>query len=116
MFWRRCYCGAHISLAHGVYFIKYAAILLQTMTIELDEDFLFALLDFAKFKDAAWKEPTKESVPLCVRSPVKLIRLQHPYREPERYPGAGHCGLAGRCLLRGLAAAAYVPGTILHAD
>lgn len=49
-----------IPSAHGVYFIKYATILLQTMTIELDEDFLFALLDFAKFKDAAWKEPTKE--------------------------------------------------------
>jgi vacuolar protein sorting-associated protein 13A/C len=32
------------------------------MTIELDEDFLFALLDFAKFKDAAWKEPTLECV------------------------------------------------------
>ena len=48
------------SSAHGVYFIKYATILLQAMTIELDEDFLFALLDFAKFKDAAWKEATKE--------------------------------------------------------
>ena len=46
--------------SHGVYFIKYATILLQAMTIELDEDFLFALMDFAKFKDAAWKEPTPE--------------------------------------------------------
>lgn len=48
------------EVAHGVWFIKYATILLQAMTIELDEDFLFALLDFAKFKDAAWKEPTQE--------------------------------------------------------
>jgi vacuolar protein sorting-associated protein 13A/C len=32
------------------------------MTVELDEDFLFALLDFVKFKDAAWKEPVPEYV------------------------------------------------------
>lgn len=46
--------------AHGVTYVKYATILLQSMTVELDEDFLFALLDFAKFKDAAWKEPPAE--------------------------------------------------------
>ncbi|GAA5827080.1 hypothetical protein JCM11251_002234 [Rhodosporidiobolus azoricus] len=38
--------------AHGVTYIKYASILLQEMTIEVDEDFLFALLDFAKFGGA----------------------------------------------------------------
>ena len=54
------FAGTDDIQAHGVYFIKYATILLQTMTIELDEDFLFALLEFAKFKDAAWKEATKE--------------------------------------------------------
>jgi len=43
-----------------VTYIKYATILLQSMTVELDEDFLFALLDFVKFKDAAWKEPAAE--------------------------------------------------------
>jgi vacuolar protein sorting-associated protein 13A/C len=48
------------SIAHGVTYVKYATILLQSMTVELDEDFLFALLDFAKFKDAAWKEPPAE--------------------------------------------------------
>lgn len=36
-------------------YFKYASILLQSMTVELDEDFLFALLEFVKFKDAAWK-------------------------------------------------------------
>jgi vacuolar protein sorting-associated protein 13A/C len=41
-------------------FVKYASILLQSMTVELDEDFLFAVLDFAKFKDATWREPTPE--------------------------------------------------------
>jgi vacuolar protein sorting-associated protein 13A/C len=48
------------SIAHGVKYIKYATILLQSMTVELDEDFLFALLDFAKFKDAAWREVPAE--------------------------------------------------------
>ncbi|KAL7343935.1 hypothetical protein BJY59DRAFT_711306 [Rhodotorula toruloides] len=38
--------------AHGVSYFKYASILLQEMTIEVDEDFLFALLDFAKFSGA----------------------------------------------------------------
>ncbi|BGP21450.1 Vacuolar protein sorting-associated protein 13 [Rhodotorula toruloides] len=38
--------------AHGVNYFKYASILLQEMTIEVDEDFLFALLDFAKFSGA----------------------------------------------------------------
>lgn len=46
--------------SHGVVFVKYATILIQSMTVELDEDFLFALLDFVKFKDAAWKEPPAE--------------------------------------------------------
>ncbi|GAA6006460.1 hypothetical protein JCM10207_004941 [Rhodosporidiobolus poonsookiae] len=38
--------------AHGVTYFKYASILLQEMTVEVDEDFLFALLDFAKFSGA----------------------------------------------------------------
>nr|ODO02780.1 vacuolar protein sorting-associated protein vps13 [Cryptococcus depauperatus CBS 7855] len=46
--------------SHGVIFVKYASILLQSMAIELDEDFLFALLDFVKFKDAAWKEESQD--------------------------------------------------------
>ncbi|OCF42293.1 vacuolar protein sorting-associated protein vps13 [Kwoniella heveanensis CBS 569] len=46
--------------SHGVVFVKYATILLQSMTVELDEDFLFALLDFVKFKGAAWREDTQD--------------------------------------------------------
>ncbi|GJN91455.1 hypothetical protein Rhopal_004478-T1 [Rhodotorula paludigena] len=38
--------------AHGVTYFKYASILLQEMTVEVDEDFLFAVLDFAKFSGA----------------------------------------------------------------
>ena len=70
--------------AHGVYFIKYATILLQAMTIEIDEDFVFALLDFAKFKGAAWKEATHESVnahrmpiPKANMYPLSVL-IEHP--------------------------------------
>lgn len=45
--------------SHGVVFVKYATVLLQAMTIELDEDFVMALMDFTKFQDATWREPTK---------------------------------------------------------
>jgi vacuolar protein sorting-associated protein 13A/C len=34
--------------SYGVTYIKYASILFQQMTIELDEDFIYALLDFTK--------------------------------------------------------------------
>nr|XP_019015055.1 vacuolar protein sorting-associated protein vps13 [Kwoniella pini CBS 10737]OCF53836.1 vacuolar protein sorting-associated protein vps13 [Kwoniella pini CBS 10737] len=57
--------------SHGVVFVKYATILLQSMTVELDEDFMFALLDFVKFKDAAWKEETHD------------ILIEHPKDIPE---------------------------------
>lgn len=32
--------------SHGVLYLKYATVLLQQITVELDEDFLFALIDF----------------------------------------------------------------------
>ncbi|WVQ62160.1 uncharacterized protein L199_000298 [Kwoniella botswanensis] len=57
--------------SHGVVFVKYATILLQSMTVELDEDFMFALLDFVKFKDAAWKEDTHD------------VLIEHPKDIPE---------------------------------
>lgn len=47
---------------HGVVFIKYATALLQEMSIEVDEDFLFALLDFSKFPGASWNKVTKDSL------------------------------------------------------
>lgn len=37
-------------------YFKYASILLQEMTIEVDEDFLFAFLDFSKFSGATSQE------------------------------------------------------------
>ncbi|KZT54406.1 DUF1162-domain-containing protein [Calocera cornea HHB12733] len=46
--------------AHGVLFVKYASILLQSMTIELDEDFLYALIDFSKFRGGSWEAEVQD--------------------------------------------------------
>jgi vacuolar protein sorting-associated protein 13A/C len=42
--------------SYGVQYIKYATLLLQQMTLEIDEDFVYALLDFSKVPGAAWSE------------------------------------------------------------
>ncbi|OMP86452.1 Vacuolar protein sorting-associated protein 13 [Diplodia seriata] len=42
--------------SYGVLYIKYFSFLLQQMTLEIDEDFIFALLDFAKIPGASWSE------------------------------------------------------------
>lgn len=49
--------------SYGVLYIKYATLLLQQMTFELDEDFIFAMLDFTKASGAAWSE--KHDDKLC---------------------------------------------------
>lgn len=48
--------------SHGVLFIKYATVLLQEMTIEIDEDFLFALLDFTKVPGATWNKKQRDEL------------------------------------------------------
>ncbi|KAH8596858.1 putative vacuolar protein sorting-associated protein 13 [Bisporella sp. PMI_857] len=50
----------------GVLYIKYATVLLQQMTLEIDEDFVYALLEFSKVPGASWSE-THEGV-LCDES------------------------------------------------
>lgn len=70
--------------AHGVFFVKYATILLQEMTMEVDEDFLFALLDFSKVPGASWSE-THEGT-LCddtieIPEPVSSIANSDAYFE-----------------------------------
>ncbi|KAI1823936.1 vacuolar protein sorting-associated protein 13 [Xylaria intraflava] len=42
--------------SYGVLYVKYATILLQQMTIDLDEDFIYAVLDFSKVPGASWSE------------------------------------------------------------
>lgn len=59
---------------HGVLFIKHATILLQQMTLEMDEDFLFSLLDFAKDLRLPWGADEQDTLcdeNLQVPEPVK---------------------------------------------
>lgn len=42
--------------SYGVLYIKYATLLLQQITVELDEDFIFAMLDFLKVPGASWAD------------------------------------------------------------
>lgn len=46
--------------SYGVEYIKYATVLLQEMTLELDEDFVFAVLDFSKMPGASWSSGEEE--------------------------------------------------------
>lgn len=45
---------------HGVMFIKYCSILLQALTIEADEDLLFAIYDLTKIKGISWEDGGEE--------------------------------------------------------
>lgn len=48
---------------HGVVYIKYATVLLQKMSLEMDESFVIALMGFSKFSGASWnQEPLNELV------------------------------------------------------
>ncbi|PHH61768.1 hypothetical protein CDD81_7979 [Ophiocordyceps australis] len=40
--------------SYGVVYFKYATVLVQQMTLDLDEDFVFALLDFSDVPGASW--------------------------------------------------------------
>ncbi|KAG2023495.1 hypothetical protein CC2G_001143 [Coprinopsis cinerea AmutBmut pab1-1] len=41
--------------AHGVLFVKYCSVLIQALTIEADEDLLFAIYDLTQIKGASWE-------------------------------------------------------------
>ncbi|GME77649.1 unnamed protein product [Ambrosiozyma monospora] len=47
---------------HGVTYIKLANLLLQELSVEVDEDFLFALLDFSKIPGASWNQQTADNL------------------------------------------------------
>lgn len=70
--------------SHGVLFIKYATVLLQEMSVEVDEDFLFALLDFSKIPGASWNYEVEDK--LCddnleIPEPKKLSETSDIYFE-----------------------------------
>ncbi|KAF8898743.1 hypothetical protein BD779DRAFT_1795358 [Infundibulicybe gibba] len=45
---------------HGVLFIKYCSILLQALTIETDEDLLFAMYELTQIKGASWEDDSQD--------------------------------------------------------
>ncbi|GAA5798753.1 hypothetical protein HPULCUR_004159 [Helicostylum pulchrum] len=47
---------------HGVLYFKLFSILLQEMTFEIDEDFLYSLLDFAQFQNAPKPPESKDDM------------------------------------------------------
>ncbi|KAI3405553.2 VPS13 [Candida oxycetoniae] len=69
---------------HGVLFIKYATILLQEMTFDIGEDFLYALIDFAKFPGASWNKQQIDRLcedSLDIPEPLKLNDTRDIYFE-----------------------------------
>ncbi|SCU96025.1 LAMI_0F04874g1_1 [Lachancea mirantina] len=69
---------------HGVLYFKHATLLLQELTIQLDEDFLMALIDFSKIPGASWLHEAEDSLcdsyAMLVR-PVELQRQNDIYFE-----------------------------------
>lgn len=58
-------------LEHGVLFIKYFSVLLQALTIEVDEDLLFAMYDMAQIHGLSWDDPAKEYILRVINLPIK---------------------------------------------
>ncbi|KAG1749982.1 vacuolar protein sorting-associated protein 13 [Suillus paluster] len=56
---------------HGVLFVKYCSVLLQALTIETDEDLLFAIYDLTQIQGVSWEENTED------------VLIQHPEDIPE---------------------------------
>lgn len=48
--------------SHGVNYIKFATVLLQELSLQVDEDFLWALLDFSKIPGASWNSGVKNQL------------------------------------------------------
>lgn len=61
--------------SHGVLFIKHMTVLLQEITLEMDEDFLFSLLDFAKDPSLPWAKNEQDI--LCDES----LQVPEPIQE-----------------------------------
>jgi vacuolar protein sorting-associated protein 13A/C len=70
--------------SYGVLYFKYATLLLQQMTLEIDEDFVYALLDFSKVPGASWSETHEGTLcdeSLDIPEPKQLQQGQDIYFE-----------------------------------
>jgi vacuolar protein sorting-associated protein 13A/C len=82
-----------LTIEHGVIFIKYCSILLQALTIEADEDFLFAVYELAQFQAASWDNTQEESVlliyyfgPFMLTGDERSRLIHAPDGIPEPHP------------------------------
>ncbi|KAF8509808.1 vacuolar protein sorting-associated protein 13 [Gautieria morchelliformis] len=69
---------------HGVLFVKYASVLLQSLTVRLDEDFLLSLFDMTKLQDISWEDNQPGVLiehPLDIPDPADTARGQSVYFE-----------------------------------
>ena len=72
-----------------MFFVKYCSVLLQALTVEADEDFLFALYDLTKIKGASWDMAQEEwvlplhTISLTIDRLACSILLEHPEDVPE---------------------------------
>ena len=74
---------------HGVLFVKYCSILLQALTIQADEDFLYAVYELSKIRGASWeKEQTQYVLTLFDLSNLPHF-CQHSHRATRRHTGTG---------------------------
>lgn len=55
----KCKSIANLFIAHGVLFVKYASILLQAITVQIDEAFLYAIMDLVKLDGIDWDADTE---------------------------------------------------------
>ncbi|KAI8363865.1 hypothetical protein EDC96DRAFT_608831 [Choanephora cucurbitarum] len=60
---------------HGVQYFKTFSILLQELSFEIDEDFLYALMDFAQFDS--------ESKPLLSQNAIFVMKIEEPVADKE---------------------------------
>ncbi|KAL0951191.1 hypothetical protein HGRIS_007919 [Hohenbuehelia grisea] len=68
--------------AHGVLFIKYFSVLLQALTIEADEDLLFAIYDLVQIKGASWESGVAD---VLIASPGEIPEPQDETGGTELY-------------------------------
>ena len=47
-------------IAHGVLYFKYFSVLLQEMSIEIDSEFIFAIIDFVDLDVEGWNEKSDD--------------------------------------------------------
>ncbi|CCL98963.1 uncharacterized protein FIBRA_00971 [Fibroporia radiculosa] len=69
---------------HGVFFVKYCSILMQALTIEADEDFLYAIYDLTRIKGASWDDIQEDILIQCpgeIPEPQALSSGQELYFE-----------------------------------